>query len=166
MNKIGIVRKLSLGSQKQRAGWITANESGALTISVGYGLTTVVATDVSRAGQGVLLQLSELAGGFNDVDTATLDARFGAASRTGTLVSTIMMSAGEIARFSLSAGTGGDITSVPEPDMLWPMLIGMVGIAILAERRRHRSYRHNLWCHGGVLVSVRTGRAPSYSPGK
>jgi hypothetical protein len=129
-----------------RFGTVLAHESGALSISIPYVITQAVVPNVwvapppnASTGSFALtdvslsLNLLDLEGTRSSV---RLDARSGTGSRSGTLLGTIMMSAGEQAEFVLQAGTAARVTSVPEPDMLWSTLIGLVGAALFVEQRR------------------------------
>jgi hypothetical protein len=62
----------------------------------------------------------------------------GEGSKTGILSLTHWFKAGQYLDFQLRATSSTYYASVPIPDMLWPTLVGMVGISLYAERVRRR----------------------------
>lgn len=127
------------GVASGRFGELLAHESGALSISIPYVITQAVAPNLWGAPNPVTgsFASTNVWLGFGDkTSEVTLDARAGTGSRSGTLISTLIMSAGELTSFGLTASTGGSVRSVPMPDTFWPTAIGIVGLAGFAAWKR------------------------------
>jgi hypothetical protein len=131
-----------------RDGLITATQAGSLSISINYSLSHsgVLATPDFNAngalGMGVgyfetpshqfLVETFHI----RDFQSPTL---FDPINQHGTLRLThLFANAGESIPFEIFAQTR--VEKVPEPDMLWPTLAGMIGIAVFAERMRRQGH--------------------------
>jgi hypothetical protein len=114
-----------------RFGSFIANEAGNLTLTIPFtfmhsGVPNPITGFSSIAHAN--LSLSELS------TSAQLDAALGIGSHQGLLSLTRFFGAGENGRFGLETSINAAYRSVPEPDLLWPTLSGLVGIALFAMR--------------------------------
>lgn len=121
-----------------RNAWFHAAGTGNLTVTIGYSLTQVGVPSLhsgfaSTATAG--LTLNSL-GGAETSALATLASSSGP-SQTGVLSLTHTFQVGEIGNFTAFASEHAS-QSVPVPDMLWPTILGMVGIACIVAWRRPR----------------------------
>lgn len=151
----GTSGSMSGNSEVDRLGNFTALGTGQLTVSIDYTLRTIDVASLPNGftlGTGGLLTLEA----EHDHNSQMLESHaqlFGLSGLTdqqqGTLSLTEPYQRGETGEFVASAfvatsGAGGSLpgfggSSVPVPDMLWPTLAGMIGIAVWAERRRRQT---------------------------
>lgn len=127
----------------ERVGVFSATDTGNLTISIDYTLRTIDVSSLQSnlySWTGVGLRL------YRENTTPIEDhGILNASSRDsvlgGTLSVTQSYQRGAIGSFVATAHALTDVrgSSVPLPDMLWPTLAGMIGIAFWAERRRQQA---------------------------
>jgi hypothetical protein len=114
-------------------GIITAPSEGVLMLSIGYRLITAgIPTPISGFNTNVFAGMSLGAALASD----QLNALSGDTTKTGIFSLQRFLGAGESVPFNFTASVA---SSVPEPDTLWPTLVGLAGIAIVARRRRNAS---------------------------
>ena len=125
-----------------RAATFTAVDTGRLTISIDYTLQHVgVLTPPGgfSASESVYLHLA--GDTFNDSTSRSLSSiLLSDGKETGILSLTGPYKNGELGFFiteALANGSSG-VSSVPLPDMLWPTLVGMIGLAFYVERTRRK----------------------------
>lgn len=117
----------------ERDGSFTPLKTGDLTISIDYTLRqsgVPSSQDNFSSESAVILD-------FYRGDRATVTNFSGDSMQTGTVSRTAPVEKGESLFFGVSVGV--NTFSVPLPDMLWPTLAGMIGIAFLAEWRRRQT---------------------------
>jgi hypothetical protein len=119
----------------ERGGSLVANQTGYLTVSIPYILTHsgIQSSDVAFTSRG-LASLSLNSVGSSTETFVDLHTASGITSRTGTLSLTRFFNEGEFSTLLVH----GSVTAVPAPEMLWPTLVGMVGIVLYVEMRRRR----------------------------
>ncbi len=137
-----------------RWGGFSAMDTGNLTISIDYTLQQIGALSLkpfqlaSPGPPTVSLSVGNkmfgetITPGEREVaQLPNVHARLVDGDQTGTLSVTSSFQRGEsgyfIADASLTPNSG--VSGVPVPDMLWPTLAGMIGIACWAERRRRQA---------------------------
>lgn len=121
----------------------TAMDTGNLTISIDYALqhNGVEVLQDSIGSANVFLQLGRDQSPLL-ADRGELVSTSGDRIETGTLSLTRLYQSGDSGGFFTAAhitASGGG-SSVPVPDMLWPTMVGMIGLAFWAERRRRQGH--------------------------
>lgn len=121
-------------SNTLRQGTIFAQEAGYLTASIRY----------SFAQSGVPSSLTGFSAGSHvglnlGLSNLLVSPDLANGTQTGTLSTSWFFNANESALFALSTGTSA--SAVPEPNMLWPTLAGMVGITLVVGVRRRQGMR-------------------------
>jgi hypothetical protein len=123
---------------------LTATQEGTLTVSINYAITHsgVLIGDsdfssVGRAGLSVgnMFDVKQQTD-FRDLHLSTQPFEDAPRDQRGTASVSYSFNAGQSAPLSLFTNIGA---TVPVPDMLWLTIIGICGIAILAERWRYRA---------------------------
>lgn len=136
-----------------RWGGFSATDTGKLTISIDYSLQQIGASSLKdfplsspQTPTVELLIRNEMFGqaftpGERDsagLPTVSGGGRLVDGDRTGILSVTSSFQRGESGYFVAGALLNAH-SGVPVPDMLWPTLAGMIGIAFWAERRRRQA---------------------------
>jgi hypothetical protein len=122
-----------------RSAFFTALDTGKLHISIDYSLRQFGVRDGLGANVDVALILARDVG--EDVrSTASLPSAEGDGVRTGTLSLTQSIQRGEAWSFlaSTDVAVGNLSSSVPLPDTLWPMLVGLIGLIFYVEWARRK----------------------------
>jgi hypothetical protein len=114
----------------ERGGRITPLETGDLTVSIDYTLShSGVPSSQDNFNSLAIVDLT-----FQRDEGTALGSELGDGILAGTLSRPAPVKSGESLFFGIRVGA--DTRSVPLPDMLWPTLAGMLGIAFWAERKR------------------------------
>lgn len=124
-----------------RSAFFTALDTGNLHVSIDYSLRQFGVRDGLGSNVDVTLILArDVAGGDDIRSTASLPSVEGDGIRTGTLSLTQSIQRGEAWSFlaGTSVAAANLSSSVPVPDMLWPTLVGMIGLAFYVERTRRK----------------------------
>ncbi|HWF61728.1 MAG TPA: hypothetical protein VN666_15655 [Nitrospira sp.] len=125
-----------------RNNFFTAMGTGQLTVGIDYTLQQIgqssLPSDFVSRDIGILSLFRENYPGPPLEDRVELTSSSGDNLKSGTLSVTESYQRGDTGGFIATASviTGEQGSSVPVPDMLWPTLAGMIGIAFWAERRR------------------------------
>ena len=125
-------------AQLYRSAVFTALETGKLTVSIDYSLqqsgVTSLPSDIESKSRAFLL----LSNPSNVEALRELSSAAGDRTQSGTLSLTESFQKGEGGVFATTLGVNvAERTgTVPLPDMLWPTLAGLIGIALWVERRR------------------------------
>lgn len=127
----------------------TALATGPLTVSVDYTLQPI--NNSTSGSSGFEVASVGLSNGLLSVGNAlsARDSQFLSLSssevpaQSGTLSVTETYRKGDTGQFSITAGSHfeGSGHSVPLPDMVWPTLACLIGMAVWMERRRHQTLR-------------------------
>lgn len=137
---VGIFGSGEGGVVMGRAATFTAMDTGRLTISIDYTLQHVgVPTPPGSfsASESVYLHLA--GDTFNDSTSRSLSSILSDGKETGILSLTGPYKNGELGFFITEAlANGSSGVSVPLPDMLWPTLVGMIGLTFYVERTRRK----------------------------
>jgi hypothetical protein len=114
----------------ERSASFIANEAGNFTISVPFSLAH---NGIPPPGSGFSASVSASLSLFGVSTHAQIDDVSGITSRAGTFTLTRFFGAGESGSFQLATRSIAGL-SVPEPDLLWATLLGLVAIALLVKR--------------------------------
>jgi hypothetical protein len=121
----------------ERSSYFTAMDTGQLTVSIDYTLRQVgsLPTGFEATERGLLVLA---AGNFSrsGIDQSLLMTTLGAHAQSGTLSITESYQRGETGQFFAEPSVVAGF--VPLPDMLWPTVIGMIGLAFYVERTRRK----------------------------
>ena len=134
----------SLSSFVSRDATFSIIGTGLLTVNIQYALAQSGLLDSAHVGGSfVSMDFVFLSNGVAD-QLQTQGSLLGTGSKSGTLSLTQWFSAGQEATLNLR--TVSFAQSVPEPDMLWPTIAGVVGIGVLGRRRAQVSTLQSLRC--------------------
>ncbi len=137
-----IVDQGSLFTQTFRQFAFVATTSGYLTASINYTLTQdgtgglAIVGPILLGSQGAGIGFNVFGGPLSDsmaVISTRLDSptsTFGSGLNAGTLSLTQWFNVGQGGDFVMQANSSSYFATVPEPSMFWPMLIGLLGVAV------------------------------------
>jgi hypothetical protein len=124
----------SLSSFVSRDATFSINGTGNLTVSIQYALAQSGLLEPAHVGGSfVTMDFVFLSNGIAD-QLQTQGSFPGDGSKSGTLRLTQWFDAGQEATLNLR--TTSFVAQVPVPDMLWPTLAVIVGLAMFTEKRR------------------------------
>jgi hypothetical protein len=127
----------NLSSFVSRDATFSINGTGNLTVSIQYALAQSGLLEPAHVGGSfVTMDFVFLSNGIAD-RLQTQGSLPGDSSKNGILSLTQWFNAGQEATLNLR--TTSFVAQVPEPDMLWPTLIGMLGILVALQRQKVRA---------------------------